>query len=300
MKVLMITGDKSFGPAHERYELQKSVVEVLEVVYWGRGSMWPKLPDGKFDVVTAQDPFWRGLFGMWVAKRKRTTLNIQVHTDLSVYSGLKHILPKIVLRHADTIRVVSNKIKSQVEHIGVNANITVLPVFVDISKFKNAVRREHAGKNILWVGRFEEEKNPLQAIEVFKEVLKAEPAAHLTMLGTGSLDGQIREAAIGLPVTLAGWQDTANFLATADVVLCTSVHESWGASIVEALLAGVPVVAPDVGIAKEAGATIMPRQELYKGVLEALSSGQKAQLQIPLLEKSEWAKTWGKSLSSDL
>jgi glycosyltransferase involved in cell wall biosynthesis len=295
-RVLMITGDKSFKPGHERYELQRSAVELLEVVYWGRGSLWPKLPAGKFDVVTTQDPFVRGLFGWWVAKRKGAKLNVQVHTDLSVYGGVKHVLMQIVLRHADSLRVVSNKIKQQVERIGVRAKITVLPVFVDISKFQQVVQQPHTGKNILWIGRFEAEKDPLLAVEVFKKVLKAEPSAKLIMLGRGSLQGLLMQAASNLPVEFPGWQDPSVFLATADVVLCTSVHESWGASIVEALAAGVPVVAPDVGIAKEAGATIVPRDELHTGVLGVLATGQKPQLQIQLLDKESWVKMWAASL----
>lgn len=65
----------------------------------------------------------------------------------------------------------------------------------------------------------------------------------------------------------------AVFLETADVVLCTSLYESWGASIVEALAAGVPVVAPDVGVAKEAGATVVPRAQLAEAVVRVLEEG---------------------------
>lgn len=296
MKILLITGDKNFGPGHERYELQRSVVESLAVVYWGRGSMWPAIPAGHFDVVTTQDPFWRGFFGLWAAKRISAKLNVQVHTDLSVYGGLRHLLMQIVLRHADSVRVVSQKIKSQVERVGVSAKISVLPVFVDISKFKSVVRREHASKNILWIGRFEEEKDPLLAIEVLRLVLQSEPAATLVMLGQGSLGQKISGLATGLPIQMPGWQDPVQFLDTADVVLCTSVHESWGASIVEALAAGVPVVAPDVGIAREAGANVVAKGDLAKEVIRVLQSGQKGTLQMPLLSKEEWAARWKQTL----
>ncbi|HEY5383474.1 MAG TPA: glycosyltransferase [Candidatus Paceibacterota bacterium] len=296
MKVLVITGDKKFGSGHERYELQRSAVDELAVVYWGRGSLWPKIPAGKFDVVTAQDPFWRGLFGMWAAKRTKAKLNVQVHTDLSAYGVIKQVLMQIVLRHADSVRVVSNNIKSQVEKIDVRAKISVLPVFVDISKYQNVARREHTGKNIVWIGRFEEEKNPLQAIEVFKQVLKTEPAAKLSMLGNGSLSRQVAAAAIGLPVELPGWQDPVQFLDTADVVLCTSVHESWGASIIEALAAGVPVVAPDVGVAREAGACIASRTELALKVEEVLRKNMRGKLKLHLLSADEWAMEWKKTL----
>ena len=296
MKVLMITGDKNFKPGNERYDLQRSAVERLEVVYWGRGSVWPKLPAGQFDVVTSQDPFWRGLFAWWVAKRKGAKLNVQVHTDLSVYGGIKHILPKIVLRHADSIRVVSNKIKSQVERIGVQAKISVLPVYVDISKFKNIVQQAHAGKNVLWAGRFEAEKDPLLAVQVFKEILHAQPTAKLVMLGKGSLMALVKAQAAGLPVELPGWQDPAPFLATADVVLCTSVHESWGVSIVEALAAGVAVVAPDVGMAKEAGALVAARNQLAAAAVTVLERGTRGSLLIQLPDKQSWQKMWVASL----
>ena len=296
MKVLMITGDRNFEPGHERYELQRSVVDELHLVYWGRGSVWPRIPTGHFDVVTVQDPFWRGLFGWWIAKRIGAKLNVQVHTDLSAYSGLKLVLSQLVLRRADTIRVVSNKIKLQVEHMGVHANIIVLPVYVEISKFQTIVRRAHDGKNILWIGRFEEEKNPLQAIEVLKDVLQVEPAAKLVMLGKGSLEKRVAERAANLPIELPGWQDPASFLAIADVVLCTSVHESWGASIVEALAAGVPVIAPDVGVASEAGAIVVPRNKLAERLVTVLEEGAKGELLLTMPTKEEWADQWKESL----
>jgi hypothetical protein len=60
-----------------------------------------------------------------------------------------------------------------------------------------------------------------------------------------------------------------------DVVLGTlaSPGESWGASIVEAL-AEVPGVAPDVGIAKEAGAIVVTRQDLAGTLCDVAKIGQ--------------------------
>ncbi len=299
MNVLMITGDKQFTPGHERYDLQKSAVDVLQVVYWGRGSMWPALPKGQFDVVTAQDPLLRGLFGLYVGKKIAARVNIQVHMDLEALSMWKRALAKFVLRNADTIRVVSEKIKSQVERLGVRATIAVVPVFVDVSRFIKVERVEHVGKNILWIGRLEPEKNPLLAIQVFKEVLKVEPTARLQVLGEGSLRSKMSELAAQLPINaveLKGWQDPVAYLGSADVVLSTSVHESWGASIVEALAAGVPVVAPDVGIAKQAGAHVAKRADLAKEVVQVLQSGQRGDLHITLLSKEAWATQWRHTL----
>jgi glycosyltransferase involved in cell wall biosynthesis len=296
MNVLMITGDKKFGPGNPRFELQRSVVDGLTVVYWGRGSMFPKIPNGMFDVVTAQDPFWRGLFARRAARKLAARLNIQVHADLRGQSLIKRALARFVLRRADSIRVVSEKIKAQVEAIGVRAPITVLPVYVDAAKFGGAAHLPHDGKNIVWVGRFEPEKNPLAAIEVLKSVRSEVKDAKLVMLGSGGLEGVMRTAAKGLPVEFPGWQDPVPYLQTADVVLSTSRHESWGQSMVEALAAGVPVVASDVGIAKEAGAIVAARSNLTLAIIEVLRSGVRGELKIKLPSAAEWAVLWKKSL----
>src|SRR5690242_20660077 len=101
MKVLIITGDTHFRPGHLRYELQKSAVDELAVMYFGRGSMFPRAPRGQWDVVTVQDPFWRGFFAWRVARRLRAKFNVQVHADLAGQSFVKLLLAKIVLRRAD-------------------------------------------------------------------------------------------------------------------------------------------------------------------------------------------------------
>lgn len=293
MRVLAITGDKSFGPGHARYELQRAAVDELGVVYMGRGSVWPRIPAGEWDAVTAQDPFWRGLFGWHAARRLGARFNVQVHTDLRAYSGVRHVLAQIVLRHADSVRVVSETIKQQVLHRAPRAKVTVLPVFVDIDRFASVVRMPHSRKTVLWVGRFEEEKDPLYAINVIRNV----PHAELVMLGEGSLRSAVEQAAqLAGNVRVVGWQNPMHYLDTADVVLCTSRHESFGASIVEALAAGVPVVAPDVGVAREAGACVVPREQLAHEVTKVLQSGTTGTLTMQLLNRHQWQHAWLASL----
>jgi len=296
MKVLMITGDKNFS-ASPRFALQAAQVERLGVVYIGWGSLWPKVPAGQFDVVTAQDPLLRGAFARRAAKKIGARFNVQVHMDLQVLPWWKHILARIILRHADSIRVVSEKIKKQVQNMGVTAPISVLPVYIDISKFRNIIHQpsksDLLGGNILWLGRFEDEKDPLCAIEVLKKV----PNARLVMLGSGSLEKKLKKSAAGLEIEFPGWQDPAAYLAEADVVLSTSKHESYGASIIEALAAGVPVVSPDIGVAREAGAAVAARLDLAHAVAEVLRSGGKGDLKIHLLNEQEWGQQWKQSLT---
>jgi len=294
----MITGDKNFGSGHPRFELQRRAVKELEVVYWGRGNIWPHIEAKKFDVVTVQDPFWRGLFAWYIARRRGISFNVQVHTDLQAQSFLKHVLAQTVLRHADGVRVVSEKLKRQVETIGVHASISVLPVFVDVPKFSSITRKKHSYKNILWIGRFEEEKNPIEAVRIMKKVMKTVPDARMTMLGDGRLkENAIQEASNLTVVEILGYQNPVTYLGTADVVLCTSLHESFGASIIEALAAGVPVVAPDVGVAREAGAIIATRAELAEAVVEVLQTGVRGHLQLHTPSSVEWMELWKKTIA---
>jgi len=307
MKLLVI-GPRQSGSdeARARAALQAGVVESYTVLTPRQGEgnvaaalrMLRESKKEDFDTVSAQDPFWSGLIAWRVARRTKARLNVQVHSDIDAQSFIKRVLARTVLRRADSVRVVSERICRQVERFGTKASITVLPVYIELPNFSSVVRREHTGKNILWIGRLEHEKDPLLAISVFREVLKQFPDARLKMLGSGSLREKAIQAANGLPIEeiFLGWQNPLVYLDTADVVLNTSPAESFGASIVEALAAGVPVVSMDVGVAKEAGANVVPREKLAETVAEMLQNPRQGQLKLKLFTQEEWVQTWLQSL----
>jgi glycosyltransferase involved in cell wall biosynthesis len=304
MRALMLSGDPRIlelgTPVWERFEAQRAEVEQLDVFVWPRVhsqvTVWRLMRKNHYDVITTQDPVWRGLLAWKLSALTGVKLNVQVHTDLRAQSFLRRTLAGIVLRRADSVRVVSEKIKQQVTEMGVRAPIHVLPIFIDAEEFRRIERRPHTQKTILWVGRFEEEKDPAAAIRILRQVRDAGIDAKLVMLGAGSRGQELRRLASGLPVDFPGWQDPKQYLSVADVVLSTSLHESWGASMIEALLAGVPVVAPDVGIAREAGAIIAAREELGAAVTRVLNSGERGTLCLSLSTKEEWAKRWRDTL----
>jgi glycosyltransferase involved in cell wall biosynthesis len=67
--------------------------------------------------------------------------------------------------------------------------------------------------------------------------------------------------------------------------------------MIEALAAGVPVVAPDIGVAREAGVIVLLREDLAGGVLETLEKRPLVgKLNMPLLNADEWAMQWKKTL----
>lgn len=301
MRILIITGDRKFVPGNPRYDLMASWADMV-AVYWGRGSLMPDIPKGPYEMVTSQDPFWRGLFALRAARRLKARFNVQVHTDLRAQGFIKRVLARRVLRAADSVRVVSESLRAQVEALGVRMPIFVLPIYQDLSKSEGLNHQQHPRfkKTILWIGRFEREKDPLKAISILEDVRHAGIEAGLIMLGAGSLDATLKQRVQdrGLEdyVEFPGWQDPVSHLAQADVVVSTSHYEGFGASIVEALAAGVPVVAPDVGIAREAGAVVVERKLLASATIEALRAGGRGELRLPVLGKEAWAEAWVTSL----
>ncbi len=308
----MISGDRNLlalgTEANRRLQLQRSQVEHLEVFVWPQlhslCAIFQATQGARYDVVTAQDPFWRGLVAALLAHRSGAKLNIQVHTDTAAETKSKPIrliLSRIILRRADSVRVVSERIKKQIERY-VKIPIAVLPIFINVEKFKNLPdRRTPSYKTILWIGRFEEEKDPLRAIAVLKEVLMEIDNARLIVLGTGSLEQKFSELAATLHlehrIERRGWEpDPVVAFEIADVVLSTSIYESFGAGIIEALAAGVPVVAPDVGVAREAGAIIANRLELAQKVIEVLKNDVRGQLRLNLPNGEAWARAWKETL----
>jgi glycosyltransferase involved in cell wall biosynthesis len=304
MNILMISGDphvlEQGTDAHERLLLQTSAVERLDVVVWpARHSLQDirrMLKDTQYDVVTSQDPFWRGILAYKCAKWTGARLNVQLHADLSAQSFLRRCIAKWILRRADSVRVVSAALAEQVRRISPNADVHILPVFIDLAPFRTIVRNPESPKMILWIGRFETEKDPEMAITILQAVRAAGIDAKLVMLGSGKREAVLRAQAASLPVTFPGWQDPKPYLAQASAVLSTSPAESWGASIIEALAAGVPVVSRDVGVAKEAGAVVASEADLVSALVRALQSGENGELRITLPAREEWARQWRESL----
>ncbi|MDE2071784.1 MAG: glycosyltransferase [Patescibacteria group bacterium] len=310
MNVLMITGDRSFKAGHPRYELQRAAVEELVVVCWPHDSLLKILKiarAGRFDVVTAQDPFFRGHLAHHLVQFFGGRLNIQVHTDLSAQSLWRRLFARINLGFAHSVRAVSPKIKSQVEAMGITAPIVVLPVYIDIEAVHAAPKADkkpfaHFSKLILWAGRLEGEKNPEEAIRLMPAVLRAFPEAGLLIAGQGSrmqlLQDLAREQGLWSHVAFLGHRsDIASLYKIADVMVVTSWYEGYGAAMVEALAAGCPVVAPDVGVAREAGATVVEhRPQLAPALVDALRAGAKGKLLLHLPSAKEWAAAWVQTL----
>ena len=120
----------------------------------------------------------------------------------------------------------------------------------------------------LAVGRLIEQKDHATLLRAFALVRSALPDARLAILGSGPLEAETRRLAAELrledAVTLPGRTDIRDWLERADVFVHTSRWEGFGIVLLEAMLAGLPVVAtrvsavPEVVVEGETGLLVEP------------------------------------------
>jgi glycosyltransferase involved in cell wall biosynthesis len=108
---------------------------------------------------------------------------------------------------------------------------------------------------LMAVGRLSEEKQPFYLIEMFKEILKHEPDAHLLWVGDGPLAQKVDTALGGIApghVTRAGHsRQVSALMAMCDAVVLPSRIEGLPNVLIEAQALGRPVFTPAAGGAIE-------------------------------------------------
>lgn len=261
------------------------------------------------ELVTVQDPFETGLIGLCVARRFGVPLHVQVHTDftsaafrrLSLVNQIRSHIAWFVLRRAARVRVILSRTKDDLIAAGITAPIEVLPIFVDTERYASLMREKHPRWKIdaLYIGRLEREKHPCLALDAVAAARKAGHDIGLTVVGEGSelemLKQKARDAGLESRVEFVGWQqDISRYLARADVVLVPSRYEGYGLVIVEALAAGVPVIATDVGVAREAGAIVAPERHFTATLLQWLADGPRnaSLVSYPYRDFDDYVARW--------
>jgi glycosyltransferase involved in cell wall biosynthesis len=128
---------------------------------------------------------------------------------------------------------------------------------IDVDRYTGAPPRTAGDAPVIGaVGRFTAEKGHATLVEAFARVRGRLPRARLVLVGSGDLDQDLRGLARRLgvdgAVTFAGERDSAEVLPSFDLFVQPSLYESQGLAILEAMAAGRPVVATDVGGVRDA------------------------------------------------
>lgn len=108
------------------------------------------------------------------------------------------------------------------------------------------------GVSILWLGRLSREKRPQMAIEVFERARERAEGLRLRIVGPAAnkrLEAEVRRRASRFEgeVLIAGRLSSPWEAGPVDALLQTSRYEGLPRVVVEAMSAGVPVLASDVG-----------------------------------------------------
>jgi glycosyltransferase involved in cell wall biosynthesis len=105
-----------------------------------------------------------------------------------------------------------------------------------------------------YIGRVTQIKRPDRFLDVVSEIKKRNTSLDFFMAGDGELLEACRERIIAenLPVKVLGWQSNIEkVLSVADIVVLTSDNEGTPLSLIQAGMAGLPVVSTNVGSVPE-------------------------------------------------
>jgi glycosyltransferase involved in cell wall biosynthesis len=134
--------------------------------------------------------------------------------------------------------------------IGPAGRYRVVPNGVDLARF--ARTPEPVPGQVIAVGRLARQKRPDIAVRAFAAIRDRVPGATLAFVGDGperpAVESLVQELGLADAVRLLGARDdVAELLASAHCLLLASDYEGCPLSVIEAMAAGVPVVATRVG-----------------------------------------------------
>lgn len=107
---------------------------------------------------------------------------------------------------------------------------------------------------ISWIGRAVKIKAPERVLEIALECKLRGLEVHFALSGDGPLLGALKSKAkqLHLPIQFLGWQsDIEKILSFSDLVILTSENEGMPVALIQAQMAGIPVLTTDVGSASE-------------------------------------------------
>ena len=161
---------------------------------------------------------------------------------------------RYLAKRTDQFVSVGQKVGEELKELGIGSNSKWVSIPPGVKALKKVAKRAARIKLMLpasglivgWMARVTSVKNPLLALEVAKEF----PEIQFVIAGGGDLLAETKSNA-GKNVKVIGWADSSLMWSAVDVVLSTSDNEGMPIALIEAQLAGLPVVATDVGSSSE-------------------------------------------------
>lgn len=193
--------------------------------------------------------------------RKITTVTTLHGTDITLVGVLPsfHRVTRFSIDRSDGVTAVSEWLRRKtMENFRPESRVEVIPNFVDTRIFRpggaDRIRRRLAPageKVVMHLSNFRPVKNIEMVIRVFAALRAAVPC-RLALVGEGPEQARAAQLAATLGVDpfvtfLGNSEFTEELFPAADLFLLPSFHESFGLAALEAMSAGVPVIATSEG-----------------------------------------------------
>ena len=199
--------------------------------------------------------FKAGLIGRLVrGKHKHIhTFHGHLFEDRS-FSGLEKkiitLIEKWLAPRADVLISVGHNVGKELREEGIGVGqkwVSIAPGVEALTLLEQSDARKSIGVNesemlIGWMARMTSVKNPNLLLQVASRL----PDVQFVMAGGGDLLETIKSNAPE-NVKVIGWADAATFWSAVDIAISTSDNEGMPVALIEAQLAGLPVIATNVG-----------------------------------------------------
>jgi len=237
---------------------------------------WPEFKKAmgqKLDIVHIHTPFSVGFLGRYIAKKQKIPLVYTHHarypSHAKLYFKEKYVLPYLAkslcgwfANSANSVIAPSSKIKEELRtyyNVRESIPIYVILTSVDLNKFKQSLENrkklrkdlniDFLSKVLLFVGSINAAKNSEFLFDVASEIIKMRKDTYLIMAGDGELKKELSEKAKKLKldkyIKLVGsvpHEKIPQYYQSADLFLFTSLTDTQGIVLLEAMATGIPVI----------------------------------------------------------
>ena len=229
------------------------------------GMHFNALKETGVNIIHSHSPYQLGQLSRHYARKLKIPYVFTMHTMLSQYMHYVPLLPEELLvgltsayirsfcNRVDCVIAPTKKVMEELKSIGVSARIEVVPTGIDLSLAKAAdpsgIRYKHGipkhAKVLLFVGRLAKEKNLDFLLEAFGKIRGERSDIFLLVAAGGPMENELRSKAIK-NVIFAGaisYPEIFNYYAASDLFVFSSLSETQGLVLVEAMACGIPQVA---------------------------------------------------------
>ncbi len=181
--------------------------------------------------------------------------------DVYLPGPLMKPLSKLVLRNADAVIALTEDMKREMQKICYR-DVFVIPNGIDLEKFENLSREEartklqikEDEKMVVFVGTLRPIKGLKYLIKAMNIITRQDTGVKLMLVGDGEerqdLQELVNELDLGNQVIFGGRvpnEKVSEYMVASDIFVLPSLSEGFPNVVLEAMAAGLPVVASKVG-----------------------------------------------------